>query len=354
MLGAVEDVTDIFAILRAAERAEELLAHDLREADDGVERGAQLVADIGEEVRFRAAGDLGRLLRGEQRLLAGLQIGDVGADAHHRAVGGPVVADLDPAAVAQLQLERRARLLAQLEAIGKPCLAFAVRHHDLTGIDQGANEVGEMRSGNDAVGDACEGHAELAVAEYEAIVGIEQGEAFGNALERLGQLGLRLDGALGGLGLLGDVAGGAAEAEEVAGQRGEDRQGGYLEEAPRAVAMRHGDGVEREIDGLALRHGKAGEVEKGAADQLERLKAEDIADARGDEGQRKRGVGFPHPIGGKPRDVVEALLGDVQLVTRGGQIGDIVKVAADGTQATIGVIEAGVVGAPMDVLLRRR
>ena len=36
--------------------------HDLREADDGVERRAELVADIGEELRLGAVGVLGPVL----------------------------------------------------------------------------------------------------------------------------------------------------------------------------------------------------------------------------------------------------------------------------------------------------
>ena len=45
-----------------AERAEQTLLHHLGEADYGVERGAQLVADIGEELGFGAVGGLGAVL----------------------------------------------------------------------------------------------------------------------------------------------------------------------------------------------------------------------------------------------------------------------------------------------------
>ncbi len=134
-MGAVEHVAGIFEILRAAERSEDLLAHDLGEADDGVERGAQLVADIGQELGFRAAGDLGGFLGGEERFFAVLQLGDVGADADDRAVGGLVVADLDPSPVAQLRLEGGARLGAELEAVGEPLLVLFDGYGDIAALE---------------------------------------------------------------------------------------------------------------------------------------------------------------------------------------------------------------------------
>ena len=80
--------------LPRADRPEHLVLHHLAEADDGVERRAQLMAHIGEEFRLRPARRLGagllarifvgeigealRLLLGEQALL--LQI----AHRHHQ------------------------------------------------------------------------------------------------------------------------------------------------------------------------------------------------------------------------------------------------------------------------------
>jgi hypothetical protein len=71
-LGHVEDVVDhfeqiaaafanvarIFLIFGVTERAEQTLLHHLGEADHGIERCAQLMADIGEELRFGAVGGL--------------------------------------------------------------------------------------------------------------------------------------------------------------------------------------------------------------------------------------------------------------------------------------------------------
>ena len=59
---AAVDVAGIFLIFGVAERAEQTLLHHLGEADHGVERGAQLVADIGEELGFGAVGGLGAVL----------------------------------------------------------------------------------------------------------------------------------------------------------------------------------------------------------------------------------------------------------------------------------------------------
>ena len=81
------DQPRIVAIARFAERAEQLAIEDLREADHGVERRAQLVAHIGEELRLGAARALG-LVAGTQELrFLRLAIGDV---ARHGDDAGPV------------------------------------------------------------------------------------------------------------------------------------------------------------------------------------------------------------------------------------------------------------------------
>ena len=56
------DVARIFLIFRVTERAEQRLLHDLGEADDGVQRRAQLVADIGEELGLGPVGRFGAVL----------------------------------------------------------------------------------------------------------------------------------------------------------------------------------------------------------------------------------------------------------------------------------------------------
>src|SRR4051794_4126583 len=46
---AVPDVVDIVRIMAVADRPQHLFGHHFGESDDGVERGAQFVAHIGEE-----------------------------------------------------------------------------------------------------------------------------------------------------------------------------------------------------------------------------------------------------------------------------------------------------------------
>ena len=59
VLAAVVDVAGVLGVFGGAERAEHLGCHDLGEADDGVERRAQLVAHVGEEFRLGLVGVLG-------------------------------------------------------------------------------------------------------------------------------------------------------------------------------------------------------------------------------------------------------------------------------------------------------
>ncbi len=55
MHAAGVNVVDVAFVLRHLEVAEQLTSDDIGKADDRIERRAQLVAHIGEEVRFRAA-----------------------------------------------------------------------------------------------------------------------------------------------------------------------------------------------------------------------------------------------------------------------------------------------------------
>src|SRR3546814_3425749 len=62
VIAALVDVLDVVAVVVAADRPEDLLQDELREADDGVQRRAQLVAHGGQEVALGAVGHLGRFL----------------------------------------------------------------------------------------------------------------------------------------------------------------------------------------------------------------------------------------------------------------------------------------------------
>src|SRR5437763_9274621 len=131
---------DVRAILDVAWRAdwpEELACHDLREADDGIERRAELVAHVGEEFALRAVRKLGLLLSRDQlvsRFLARGDVDDLAQKLHgpaarvaHRAgtrtrmhdvavLGDIAALDLDPIHLARYQL--RIGFARRLAAIG--------------------------------------------------------------------------------------------------------------------------------------------------------------------------------------------------------------------------------------------
>ena len=69
MVAAFVNVLDIFHILIRAQRAEILIPHDVGKAENGVQRGAQLMAHGGEEFRFGLVGDLGLVLRRDKLVL---------------------------------------------------------------------------------------------------------------------------------------------------------------------------------------------------------------------------------------------------------------------------------------------
>src|SRR5579863_5148527 len=88
------DVLDIFKLLLVVDRPEQLARNGLGEADDRIERRAQLVAHVGEEIAFGAIGEFG-LGEGLRHLLfAGLALGDVRIERDDRAVGHGAPTDL--------------------------------------------------------------------------------------------------------------------------------------------------------------------------------------------------------------------------------------------------------------------
>ena len=257
----------VFAILVGAQRAEHAGFHDLGESDDGIERRAQLVAHIGEElrlglVRFLGAGLLLGIFLGEigdllglplelllrvaqvgdgrhQALLAlhqlffvQLDVGDVGADRDVAAVLGAALADMQPAAVVELRLEGAgARDLA---------LARDLRaHHRLaSGRDHGL--VGG--AGRDRLVRQVVQLLEVRVAEHEAVLRVPHHEGFGDGLDGVAQPQVRLDRALDQGLLLGDVD---RDADQVRA-----RLAGLLHQLaaraqphPVAVGVAHAEGV---------------------------------------------------------------------------------------------------------------
>ncbi len=104
MLAALMNVAGIFLVGRDGVRPQDLRAHDLGEAENGVQRGAQLVAHGGEKARLGEVGFLGpeprllgdrfRLLElGDQRVLLGAEL-EHGDDGGVEAVGQPDEVDM--------------------------------------------------------------------------------------------------------------------------------------------------------------------------------------------------------------------------------------------------------------------
>ena len=184
---AFVNVADVAVVLRRAERPEQLRLEDLREAEDGVQGRAQLVADIGEELRLGGVGGLGPLavggvLAGESRHLGRqllhlparlaevldralqpllavaqqqllvLQPGDVGPHADGAAVLRAVLADQDPAAVAEL-LQHGGDGIAMLrETLGHPGLDPAHGLDILAALRALADDLLEARARLQQVG----------------------------------------------------------------------------------------------------------------------------------------------------------------------------------------------------------
>src|SRR5712692_4438844 len=74
------DVLEIFAVALVADGTEPFLHHDLGETDNGIERGADLVADLREKVGL-GGGGLFRLALGRNELLLRLlPLGDIAKD----------------------------------------------------------------------------------------------------------------------------------------------------------------------------------------------------------------------------------------------------------------------------------
>ena len=80
------DVLEVFLVALVADRPESLLQHHLGKADDGVERRADLVADLGQEIRFLRARLLGRALGRDELALGLLEGGDVAQDGAELAI----------------------------------------------------------------------------------------------------------------------------------------------------------------------------------------------------------------------------------------------------------------------------
>ena len=261
ILPAAADVAAIFVIFLGTERPEHIGFHDLGESDDRVERRAQLMAHIGEEFRFRLIGFFGAglfggiflgqfrraLLRGaqvrhgrhqpllavDQFLLVHLERGDVGADRHVAAILGAPLADVQPAAVLELRLER-----AGAGNSGPGGDDLVAHYRFLAGGD---DRLVGCADGDGLVGQIVQ-LLEVGIAQHQPIIGVPQHECFRNGLDGVAQAQVGGDGFLHQVLLLGDVDGDADEmrprfarlAYQFAARAQPD---------PMAVGVAHAEGV---------------------------------------------------------------------------------------------------------------
>ncbi|GAD60584.1 hypothetical protein MBEBAB_2834 [Brevundimonas abyssalis TAR-001] len=226
MLARVQDVDGVALVAFVAEGAEHLAGHDLGEAVDGVQRGAQFVAHIGQELALGLIGRLGahhgllvlprqlgqfllallQLAHGQLQSVGGLfalhlltlDDGDVGGRDHGPAVAREALGHLQPAAVGQLDL-------AHAGAAGGRGLVLA----DGQGGD--AVQLFLLGAPLEVAGLESEGVLESLVPQDQPAVAVEQDEGVRHAFDGVAQA------VLGGLGLglgasgLGDVQGHAHE-----------------------------------------------------------------------------------------------------------------------------------------------
>ena len=251
----------VLLILVGAEHAEHAAAHDLGEADDGVQRGAQFVAHIGEEFGFRLVGFLGavlflRVFFGEvgklglralqvdhvgaqagvvfdQLLLVFLDAGDVGADRDVAAVLGAAFGDVQPAAVVELRLEGAGarRMRAGFLQPGAHFRHAADLDH---GLVRGAGRHRRVRQLVQAL--------EVRIAEHEAVFRVPQHEGFRDGLDRVAQPQVGLHGLLGEALLFGDVDGDADQVQAAVG-RGLAELAAHPQPDPVAAGVLHAEAL---------------------------------------------------------------------------------------------------------------
>lgn len=80
MMAGMLDVAQILQVALVADGAEAFRGHHIGKADDGVQRRAQFVADIGEEAAFMQAGVFGLSPRRHELFLDALPMPDVPDD----------------------------------------------------------------------------------------------------------------------------------------------------------------------------------------------------------------------------------------------------------------------------------
>ena len=264
-----------------------LLQH-LGDADHGVERRAQLMAHVGQELALGAGRLLGLLHGAAQLEFRMLEVGDVGVDRDDAAVMGVALGDLDPAAVGALLDQRLGRVAVARDPLGDPGVDPADRLADPTALGRAAHDRLERHAGLDRRGVARVEHLAVAVvAEHQAVGGIEQGEALRDALDRVGQPALQATDR--GLRLL------ALRGQPLALRQGIPEQGqGARHGADLVAAGARYRGFEVAAGDLL---GRMHQAPQGPGDRVDdQHRQRDAEDARQDDhGERDadRGLGIP-------------------------------------------------------------
>jgi hypothetical protein len=145
-----------------------LFAHHVADAEDGIERRAQLVAHGGQEAALGLVGLLRLVARHGQTVdqprqlgLALLQRGDVGVDADDAAFVRRTLADRQPASVGKLQLQRRRLVVMDRHAPFDPFLRLAAAGVDQAEPHRLRQHQPKAGAAADEMGDRC---IELAIA----------------------------------------------------------------------------------------------------------------------------------------------------------------------------------------------
>ena len=244
VLGAAVDVGGVLLVGRRAHRPVDGERHHVREADDGVERRAQLVAHVGEELGLGAAGLLGRFLGRQDRALALAEVGDVAGGAAIAEMGAAVGiehrhgADQEDLVAAVLGADRQREVAERrhgLQPRQQPIGDLAVGGERQ---DRGADQLARMKAGG-ALGAVRH--------DGEEAVGIDLPHPVGDQADDILQPLLRREQPPRHVGLVGNHL-------HEAGERG------LLPRAVGQLGVAGADGDGAAVGGAARRDGPGGGV----------------------------------------------------------------------------------------------
>ena len=216
------DVLGVVGVFLQAHRTEHLVLDHFREADDGVQRRAQFMAHIGQELGLGAVGEFGCFLAFDQLGFDALAVRDVAHPGQRGGLAVPVHqrgAGIDPhrraVAADQAEFVVGDRLLA-----GKAAAHMLYHQMPVVGMDR-AEIVRVAPGGHFGLGNLVE-FAQRGIADHvgEGVVGVEHlgacahADALGRAFDHTAQLRLGAAGMLGFVRVQDDANGFAALAAQ--------------------------------------------------------------------------------------------------------------------------------------------